>query len=70
MPEKKRSRTQHTRNSQCDMVVLDVKGNASNTFYFSAIKDWSSLPNDLKTCENIYFLKKVSKKVSVADGNR
>ncbi len=56
--KKAQDRTQHTRNSQWAFVVPDAKGNESNTFCFNGIKDWNSLPNDLKTCENICSLKK------------
>ncbi len=55
--KKARNRTQHTRNSQWNFVVPDVKRNESNTFYYNAIKDWNSLPNYLKTCK-IYVLSK------------
>ncbi len=56
--KKARNRTQHTRNSQWNFVVPDVKGNECNTLYFNAIKNWNSLPNDLKNCVKIYSLKK------------
>ncbi len=63
------NRTQQTWNRQWNFVVPVVKGTESNTLYYNAIKDFNSLPNDLKTCENI-CLKKRSKKICVADGNR
>ncbi len=57
--KKSRDETRHTRNSQWNFVVPDVKGNKSSTFCFNAIKEWNSLPNDfIKTCENICSLKK------------
>ncbi len=69
--EKTRNRTQNTRNSQWNFVVPDVKGNESNTFYFNAVRNWNSLPNFIKTCENMCSFKKgVITKASVADGDR
>ncbi len=38
--------------------VPNVKGIESNTFYFNAIKDWNSLPDNLKNCENIHTYRK------------
>ncbi len=55
---KTRNRLQHTRSSQFNFNVPNVKGNESNTFYFNAIKDWNSLLNNLKNCENIHTYKK------------
>ncbi len=55
---KTRNRLQHTRSSQWNFNVPNVKGIESNTFYFTAIKDWNSLPNNLKNCENIHTYKK------------
>ncbi len=56
--KKARNRTQHTRNRQWNFAVPDIKGTKSNTFYLNVIKGWNSLPNDLKTCENICSFKK------------
>ncbi len=50
--KKARNRTQHTRSRQWNFVVPDIKGTERNTFYFNAVKDWNSLPNELKSCEN------------------
>ncbi len=50
--------------------VPNVRGIESNTFYFNAIKDWNSLPNNLKNCENIHTYKKESKEVPATNGNR
>ncbi len=55
---KTRNRLQHTRSSQWNFNVPNVKGIESNTFYFNVIKDWNSLPNNLKNCENIHTYKK------------
>ncbi len=41
-----------------NFAVPNVKGNESNSFFFHAIKDWNSLPDELKTCENICSFKK------------
>ncbi len=51
---KTRNRPQHTISSQWNFNVSNFKGIESNTFYFNAIKDWNSLPNNLKNCENIH----------------
>ncbi len=56
---KTRNRLQHTRSSQWNLNVPNVKGIESNTFYFNAIKDWNS-----------YIHKKGSKEVPVTNGNR
>ncbi len=40
-----------------EFIVPNVKGNESNSF-FHAIKNWNSLPDELKTCENICSFKK------------
>ncbi len=48
---------QHTRSSQWNFDVLNVKGNESYTFYFNAIKDWNSLPNNMKSCGIIHTYK-------------
>ncbi len=53
-----RNRLQHTRSSQWNFNVPNVKGIETNTFYFNAIKDWNSLPNNLKNCEDIHTYKK------------
>ncbi len=54
---KTRNILQHTRSSQWNFNVPNVKGSESNTFYFNAIKDSNSLPNNLKNCENIHTYK-------------
>ncbi len=55
---KTRNRLQHTKSSQWNVNVPNVKGIESNTFYFNAIKDWNILPNNLTNCENIHTYKK------------
>ncbi len=45
---KTRNRLQHTRSSQWNFNVPNVRGIESNTFYFNAIKDWNSLPKPEK----------------------
>ncbi len=55
---KTRNRLQHTRSSQWNFNMPNVRGIESNTFYFNAVKDWNSLPNYLKNCENIHTYKK------------
>ena len=39
----------NTRGSGENFVVRSVSGVAATTFYFNAIKDWNSLPLDVKT---------------------
>ncbi len=56
--EKKRNRAQHTRSRQWNFVVPDVKGIERNTFYFNAVNYWNSLPNKLKSCEDLCSFKK------------
>ncbi len=55
---KTRNRLQHTRSSQWNFNVPNVKGSESNTFHLNAIKDWNSFPNNLNNCENIHTYKK------------
>ncbi len=55
---KTRNRRQHTRSNQWNFNVPNVRGIESNTFYFNAVKDWNTLPNNLKNCENIETYKK------------
>ncbi len=57
-----RDRAHMTRCSQWNFIVPNIEGVEGNTFYFNAIKDWSSLPEQLKNCENIAALKKMVKK--------
>ncbi len=68
--EKARKRQQqHTRSRLWNFIVPNVKGNESNSFFFHAIKDWNSLPDELKTCDNIYSFK-TSKETPDTKGNR
>ncbi len=57
-----RDRAQSTRRSEWNFNVPKIKGAEGNTFYFNAIKDWNSLPEHLKACENIASFKKVVKR--------
>ncbi len=55
-----RDTTQSTRRSDWNFNfnVPIIKGAERNTFYFNAIKDWNSLPEQLKACENMTSFKK------------
>ncbi len=53
-----RDRAQSTRRSEWNFTVPKIKEAEGNTFYFNAIKDWNSLPQHLKACENILSFKK------------
>ncbi len=66
--KRSRDRAHLTRRSERNFINPQLKGTESNTFYFSAIKDWNSLPEDLKTCENIASFKKGDQKTPDADG--
>ncbi len=52
-----KDRAQPTKRSQWNYIVPKIRGAESKTFCFSAIKDWDSLPEQLKKCENITPLK-------------
>ncbi len=65
-----RDRTQHTRRSQWIFIVPIIKGAEGNTFSFNAMKDWTSLPEQLKNCENIASFKKRGQETPDAYGNR
>ncbi len=52
-----RDRAQSTRRNERNFIISQVEGAEGNTFYFSAIKDWNSLPEDLKTREYIASFK-------------
>ena len=47
-----------TRSSEYNFFVPTVQGTAANTFYYNAIKDWNSLPFDLKNITNHESFKK------------
>ncbi len=51
--EKARNKQPHTRNSLRNAIVQNIKENQSKSLYFHGIKDWNSLPNELKTCKYI-----------------
>ena len=41
-----------TRSSSMNCNILSMKGCESTTFYYSGIKDWNSLPESVKNCNN------------------
>ena len=45
------------RGSSENFVVQRVSGHASTTFFFNGIKDWNSLPSDIKRVETFNRLK-------------
>ncbi len=53
-----RDRTHSTRHSVWNFNVPTIIGGEKNTFYFNAIRDWNSLPEKLKACENMTSFKK------------
>ncbi len=53
-----RDRPQSAKSSEWNFTLPKIKGVESNTFYFNAIKDWDSLPEHLKACEDIASFKK------------
>ena len=46
-----------TRNSPCNFILPKSKGQACNTFYFTGIKEWNSLPNHIKSLETSQLFK-------------
>ena len=50
------SHSYNTRGSSFNFVVPSIKGCASHTFYYNAILDWNSLPDDIKSIINNSFL--------------
>ena len=50
-----------TRASHFNFYVPSVKGRATETFYFKGIKDWNSLPDDVKAIDNYGHFKKQTK---------
>ena len=41
-----------TRSSSMNYNIPSIKGCESTTFYYSGIKDWNSLPESVKNCNN------------------
>ena len=41
-----------TRFSEHNFIIADCQGPKSHTFYYSAMKDWNSLPEKLKTIQD------------------
>ena len=54
-------RNHSTRESGENFVVPSVSGEATTTFYYNAIKDWNSLPLDIKTKSNFNSFKGAAK---------
>ncbi len=58
--QKTRDRTQLTSHSEWNFTVPNVKGvgkkKKKKKLYLKAIKDWNSLPEQLKTCESVTHL--------------
>ena len=51
-----------TRSSEFNFWVPPIKGQQKTTFYYNGIIDWNSLPNNLKSIQNIYDFKSKVKK--------
>ena len=51
----------NTRGSSENFVVPSVSGVAATTFYYSAIKDWNSLPSEVKIRSNYNSFKGAAK---------
>jgi hypothetical protein len=41
-----------TRSSKSNFYIPPIKGGKSTTFFYSGIKDWNSLPDPIKSCNN------------------
>lgn len=52
----------NTRGSSENFVVPRVSGQASTTFFFNGIKDWNSLPSEIKSCGNFNSFKTLVKR--------
>ena len=48
----------NTRDSHLNFVVPKVKGQGINTFHFSSIKAWNSLPSNIKSINSYHSFKK------------
>ena len=42
----------HTRASEHNFIIPNCQGSISNTFYYSAIKDWNGLPDSIKSIKD------------------
>ena len=52
----------HTRASEHNFIIPNCQGSISNTFYYSAVKDWNGLPDSIKSIkDNIKFKFEVKK---------
>jgi hypothetical protein len=38
--------------SKSNLYIPPIKGGKSTTFFYSGIKDWNSLPDPIKSCNN------------------
>ena len=56
------SHSYRTRGSLLNFVVTSIKGCDSHTFYYNAILDWNSLPDDIKSITNKSFYKTAVKR--------
>ena len=50
-----------TRGSATNFILLKVKGQACNSFFFTGIKEWNSLPNYIKASKTHVQFKKAVK---------
>ena len=50
-----------TRGSATNFILLKVKGQACNSFFFTGIKGWNSIPNQVTTSKTHVQFKKVVK---------
>lgn len=49
--------THNTRFSEFNFYIPAVNGHSANTFYYNAIKDWNSLPVDIKKTKSSFAFK-------------
>ena len=51
-----------TRGSPYNFIVTRIKGQASHTFFHTAIRHWNFLPNSIKEINNLSHIKTAVKK--------
>ena len=51
----------NTRNSESNFILPRAKGQACNTFYFTGIKEWNSLPIQIKSSTDANSFKRAIK---------